>query len=183
MRKERLVEFGGRITEKLGKRSFQDMAKGIDMSYEMTRRYAKGWAMPDDPKVLERIAAYLGTSVGWLLAEEQDAKRLPPLHAASAVLAPITAPIRLAIEDEAMTLTVDNVRLFGIGDHVTLYPRKALPGDVVAIRANGTTTLRRLTESGCAPAYVPRKDGYATYTDAAQIGVVAGVYGVVERFK
>ncbi len=185
MRKEKLVEFGRRVTAKLEekKMTLQDFAKAIDKSYEMARRYARGWALPDDPKTLELIAKALGTSVGHLMADEQDASPLPPLFDASDIKEPISQPVRMLVEDEAMLTTVDNIRLFGIGDQVILYPqRRPLPGDIVALRVKDTTTLRKLVESE-GTKYVPKKEGYATYTNGTVLGIVAGVYGKVARFE
>lgn len=185
MRKEKLTAFGERVTTKLNERgmTLQQLGLAIDKSYEMARRYARGWALPDDPKTLEKIAAALGTSVGYLLAEELDSKALPPLIDAHDLASPISAQVRMLVADEAMLTTVDNIRLFGVGDQVILYPRKPLPGDIVAIRVRDKTTLRRLTEESDGLTYTAKKDGYATHTEAQVIGVVAGVYGKVARFE
>lgn len=42
MRKEKLPGFGERIRDRMGKRSIKDLARQIDKSYEMTRRYVNG---------------------------------------------------------------------------------------------------------------------------------------------
>ncbi|MES2946270.1 MAG: helix-turn-helix transcriptional regulator [Pseudomonadota bacterium] len=184
MRKDRLVEMGARIREKLGDRSLKDFAAGIDCKYEMARRYSLGISIPHDPKVLERIATYLNCSVGWLLAEEDDLTRQMPLVPAKDITEAVTQPTRMLIEDEAMLLVVDNIRLFGVGDQAILFPRRdPLPGDIVAVRYKDRTSLRKLTQGDGHAAYVPRKEGYATYTNVKLLGVVAGVYGKVARFE
>lgn len=163
--------------------SLKDLAGKIGMSYEMTRRYAKGWAMPSDPKTLEALAAALRTSVGHLLADEVDASALPPLLGASALDKPISKATRMLIEDDAMLINVDNIRLFGIGDQAILYPRKPLPGDIVAIRHKDRTTLRRVVETEHGYEYVPRVDGYAAIKNGQVVGVVAEVHGRVARLS
>lgn len=183
MRKEKLVEFGQRVTEKMGEMSLKELALRIGKSYEMTRRYAKGWAMPDDPKTLEALAAALNTSVGYLLADEIDSSAMPPLVEASHIEGPISAPTRMLIEDDAMVINVDNIRLFGVGDQAILYPRKPLPGDIVAVRHRGGTTLRRVVETEQGHEYVPRVDGYATIRTGQVVGVVAEVHGRVARLS
>lgn len=167
----------------MGEMTIKDLALKIDKSYEMTRRYANGWAMPDDPKTLEALAAALNTSVGYLLADEVESSALPPLFEADAIEQPIRIPTRMLIADDAMLITVDNIRLFGVGDQAILYPRKPLPGDIVAIRAKGGTTLRRMVETELGHEYVPRVDGYATIRSGEVVGVVAEVHGRVARLS
>lgn len=163
--------------------SIKDLALKINKSYEMTRRYVNGWALPDDPRTLEALATVLGTSVGYLLAEEAEANKLPPVANAADIAAAIKEPTRMVIEDDAMTIFVENIRLFGIGDQVILYPRKPIPGDIVAVRMRESTTLRKLVETAEGYTYVPRKEDHATYTKCTVLGVVAQVNGRVERFE
>lgn len=183
MRKENLEEFGRRVRARMGEMSIKDLAARIGMSYEMTRRYSKGWAMPDNPKVLEALATALGTSVGYLLAGELESNKLPPLVAASDLVEPVREPTRMSIEDDAMTVLVENIRLFGIADQVILYPRRPLPGDIVALHVNSQTTLRKMVETSDGPEYLPTKSGYATHRAGTVVGVVAEVHGRVERFR
>lgn len=167
----------------MGEMSLKDLAGRIGMSYEMTRRYARGWAMPDNPKVLEALATELGTSVGYLLAGELESNKLPPLVSASDLVEPVREPTRMSVEDDAMTVLVENIRLFGIGDQVILYPRRPLPGDIVALRVNDQTTLRKMVEGGTGPEYLPVKAGYAVHRSGTVVGVVAEAHGRVERFR
>lgn len=167
----------------MGDMSIKDLALKIEKSYEMTRRYAVGMAMPDDPKVLERLAAALNTSVGYLLADEVEASALPPLFEARQIETPVTVPTRMLIEDDAMALSIDNIQLFGVGDQAILYPRRPIPGDIVAIRNRDQTTLRRVVETEQGFEYVPRSDGYATLRAGKVVGVVAEVHGKVRRLQ
>lgn len=183
MRKSQLEGFGQRVKARMGEMSIKELGVKIGKSYEMTRRYVNGWALPDDPRTLENLATVLGTSVGYLLADETEVNKLPPVANASDMSGPIREATRMVIEDDAMTIHVENIRLFGIGDQVILYPRKAIPGDVVAVRMRESTTLRKVVETSEGYTYVPRKEDHATYTKCTVIGVVAQVNGRVERFE
>lgn len=180
MREKKLVGLGERITGKMGDMSINDLAAKIDKSYEMTRRYVKGWAMPTDPAVIERIAKALNTSVGYLLSDEANSQALPPLVRASDIHGPVAEPTRVVIEDAAMTMTVDNIRLFGIGDHAVVAPRRHLPGDIVLVQGKNGATLRRY-DGEKDQSFSPKDDNYATLHKAAVLGVVTSVYGHLTR--
>lgn len=181
MRSEKLPGFGERIREKMGKRSIKDLANQIEKSYEMTRRYVNGWAIPDDPAVLDRLANALNTTVGNLVSGEQDSKKLPPLVESSDIKEPIKDTCRVLIEDAAMTMDVLNIRLFGIGDEVTVAPKRPLPGDVVLLRHGPGITLRGCAQSETGMVFKPRRDDYATLENTQVLGVVTKVTGNIIR--
>jgi transcriptional regulator with XRE-family HTH domain len=182
MRTTRLVDFGNRVSARLveQRKTLHALADEIGMSYEMTRRYARGFALPPDPAGMERLAKALECSVGWLLADEAFA-RLPPLVETRELKAPIKEPCRWIIEDDAMLIRIDGYKLFGIGDEAVLYPRKPLAGDTVALRIAERITLRRLVETDEGVRYTPRESVHSTLKDGKVIGVVAGSYAKMER--
>lgn len=181
MRSEKLPGFGERIREKMGDKSIRDLAGQIEKSYEMTRRYVKGWAIPDDPAVLERLAIALNTTVGNLVSGEQDNTRLPPRIQAGEITGPVKETMRVVVEDAAMTMTVLNIRLFGIGDEVTVTPTKPLPGDVVLVMHGKSATLRSCSQSQNGMIFKPNRDDYATLENAPVLGVVTKVTGQIIR--
>lgn len=165
----------------MGKRSIKDLAAQIEKSYEMTRRYVNGWAIPDDPAVLDRIASALNTTVGNLVSGEQDNTKLPPLAQAGDICEPIKETTRVVLEDGAMTMTASNIRLFGIGDIVTAVPKRPLPGDVVLVLHNNASTLRTMAEDEQGLVFRPFVDDYATLRGAKVLGVVTTVEGKIKR--
>jgi len=187
MRKLKEVEFGRRVSEALEAKgaSLHDFAKGIDKSYEMARRYSHGISIPQDPKTLERMAAYFGTSVGWLLAEEtaQMSKKRTVINATELTI-PVTDTVVLTIGDDAMLTHVAGMRFFGKGDQVMLSPARARANDIVAVRLEGNgATLRRLIEDGGIDRMVPANPEFPTIDQGVVLGVVSEVRGRSDRFS
>lgn len=167
----------------MGEMSIKDLALKIDKSYEMTRRYVKGWAMPDDPRVLEAIANALNTSVGHLVADEPDSKRLPPTTMATEVHERPKSTICMVVEDEAMKTEVDGLQLMGSGDQVIISPARPIPGDIVAVIDGGAATLRKFSLIDGVAKYTPRHGDYQELDSACPvIGVVTSANARLKRF-
>ncbi|WP_418131417.1 hypothetical protein [Variovorax sp. 278MFTsu5.1] len=186
MRKNREIEFGKRVSEALERKgaTLHDFAKGIEKSYEMARRYSHGISIPQDPKTLELMAAYLSTSVGWLLADESNQKATPQLVEASDLREPIRERVCLVIGDNAMRTVVHGIRLLAAGDQAILAPVRPRNGDVVAVRTGNTTTLRKLVESAESDQYVTADNSAPPLKgEVLVLGVVTEARGMSERMK
>jgi transcriptional regulator with XRE-family HTH domain len=181
MRIKRQTEFGKRLSEKLGEMSLKDFASRIGVSYEMARRYSKGWAIPHDLQKLSLIAGALNTTVGYLLADEWGISALPLIDGKFSK--PIKKPSRILITDEAMTSNHEGLVFFGVGDQVCIYPSPVRAGDVVAIKGrDGGITLRRAIDTPSGLTYAPRHPAHATYpATTVVVGVVGQAYGRAQR--
>lgn len=182
MRLKQEVEFGQRISALADKHKIgiRDLACRIGMSYEMTRRYIKGWAMPSERQVLERLAVELNTTVGYLIAGEGDNMANAPLFGPDELTEKVARPTRIVVSDDAMFTRIDGLKLYWVGCQVLIRPGTGKPGDVVAIRSGDRVTLRRIAEGADGYTYVPRTEGHATYAKANVLGVVAEVHGKME---
>lgn len=186
MRKEKEVDFGKRVLDALDKKgaSLHDFARGIDKSYEMARRYSHGLSIPQDPKTLEKMAAYFGTTVGWLLAQESGANpKQHPAVSASELTSPVTETVILTLGDDAMLTVVGGIRLFGKGDQVLLSPARARANDIVAVKIEGNgASLRKLVEEEGEDRMVAANPEFPTILGGVVLGVVSEVRGRSGRF-
>lgn len=156
------------------------LAKKLGKSYEMARRYARGIAMPPNPEALKALAEALECSVGHLLADESTTRQAQHRELQTLTGA-IQSPVRVTIEDGAMTTALGNYVLFAPGDDVTVYPRKAIPGDIVVVKGAGKVSLRQLTEGEDGAVYRPQSASYQSLTSCKVIGVVGVASVRLER--
>lgn len=184
MRKEKLLEFGARIESRMAllSKSAHQVAAETGASYEMARRYARGIAMPTSPEAMQRLAKALECSVGYLFAKESISHHA--LRDSSELTKPIREACRFIVQDNAMALTADRFKLLGLGDEITIYPRRALPGDLVALRVDNQITLRKAVDRHDGLHFEPRSDSYRAIAASAAkvIGVVAAAQAKFEGY-
>lgn len=201
VRKQGYEGFGQRIRESLqrkadrldvrgtpGKRkpkygiSFEEFAAAIGVRLESARLYAQGLQFPGDAKVLERMAAFLDVTVGYLVAGEEEGVRIEPKAVeARDIKAPVTAETLVSLCDDAMLMRVAGLRMLGKGDTVIISPIRARDGDIVAVLGGNGLTLRRLVESGAQDNYVAESKSMPQLTRPVVIGVVTGARATLDR--